>query len=91
MLDLVRINIRMMYKHLLQIIYIYIYIKFEDFHLLKHLVCIKALFADNGGRVKSLEIEYNEMIDLALCTPAAQYKLLLIYTYAPLELIFIRS
>ena len=39
--------------------------------------------------LKSLEIEYNEMIDLALCTPAAQYKLLLIYTCAPLELILL--
>ena len=60
----------------------------EDFHLLKHLVCIKAHLTDNGGILKSLEIEYNEMIDLALCTPAAQYKLLLIYTCAQLELFY---
>jgi len=58
-------------------------IQLEDFHLwystLVHL-------ADNGGILKSLEIEYNEIIDLALWTPTAHYKPLFTKTCAPQEL-----
>ena len=62
-------------------------IQFEDFHLLKHFTCDIAHLADNGGILKSLEIEYNEIIDLALWTPAAQYKPLLTKTWEQRELI----
>jgi len=41
-------------------------IQLEDFHLLKHFTCDKAHLEDNGGILKSLEIENNEIIDLAL-------------------------
>jgi len=58
-------------------------IQLEDFHLLKHFTCVIAHLADNGGILKSLEIGYNEIIDLALWTPAAQYILLLVKTCAP--------
>jgi len=43
-------------------------IQLEDFHLLKHFTCDKAHLEDNGGILKSLEIENNEIIDLALWT-----------------------
>ena len=38
-------------------------IQLKDFNLLKHFVCIKEHLADNVGILKSLEIEYNEIID----------------------------
>jgi len=41
-------------------------IQLEYFHLLKYFTYDIAHLADNGGILKSLEIEYNEIIDLAL-------------------------
>ena len=60
--------------------------QFDVFHLLKHFFWDKAHLADKGGILKSLEIEYNEVKDLALCTPAAQYKPMLTRSWAPLDL-----
>jgi len=64
-------------------------IQLKDFHLLKPLVFFKSHLTDNVGILKFLKIEYNENIDLALCTPTTQYILLLANTCPPFELILL--
>jgi len=48
------------------------------FYLLKQLTWANAHLAERGGIFKSLEIEYKEINDLALLTPATIRKALLI-------------